>query len=206
MADTEAFERLPEAQRDVVVDAALAVFGRHGYRKASMADIARAAGVSKPLLFHWFGTKQRLYHYLVAFCGQVTADMYDTAALDAEPDLFERIRLASRMKTTALRRRPHLTSFLGTMLTESDAEARREFVRKPDDEVRNAVRLVVRPGDAQQLPPGVDPERLVRLLILAAEGMALAGPDPNDDLAAMSDEMDGYLDMLEHALATKERP
>lgn len=44
-----------------VVNAAWEIFARYGYRKASMQDIAGAAGVSKSVLFKYHGTKENLY-------------------------------------------------------------------------------------------------------------------------------------------------
>lgn len=43
-----------------VLDAGLAVFARYGYRRASMADIAMEAGISRPALYQWFAGKAAL--------------------------------------------------------------------------------------------------------------------------------------------------
>jgi AcrR family transcriptional regulator len=54
--------RLPAAERRAaVVDAALRVFGEGSYGGATTADIARAAGVSEPILYRHFGCKRDLY-------------------------------------------------------------------------------------------------------------------------------------------------
>lgn len=44
-----------------MLDAAEREFGRVGFVAASMDDIARASGVTKALLFRYFGTKEGLY-------------------------------------------------------------------------------------------------------------------------------------------------
>ncbi|APS24015.1 TetR family transcriptional regulator [Streptomyces sp. Tue 6075] len=41
--------------------AAVEEFGRHGHASASMASIARRVGVTKPLLYTYFGSKDGLY-------------------------------------------------------------------------------------------------------------------------------------------------
>lgn len=41
-----------------MLDAAMAVFARYGFKRASMADIAAEAGVSRPALYLWFRSKQ----------------------------------------------------------------------------------------------------------------------------------------------------
>jgi AcrR family transcriptional regulator len=54
--------RLPAAERrEVILDAALSVFAVHGYETASMGEISAAAGVSKPVLYDHFASKQDMY-------------------------------------------------------------------------------------------------------------------------------------------------
>lgn len=53
-------ERLPE-----LVDAALHVFTRKGYRAAQMADIAREMGVSEAALYRYVESKEGLFHLVV---------------------------------------------------------------------------------------------------------------------------------------------
>lgn len=52
----------PAQQR--VLDAAKVVFARYGFRKASMADIAQEAGVSRPAVYQWFPGKKALFQVL----------------------------------------------------------------------------------------------------------------------------------------------
>jgi len=55
-------KRLPRAQREQrMLDAAEAVFARHGFQAASMDEIARGSGITKALLYQYFGSKEGLY-------------------------------------------------------------------------------------------------------------------------------------------------
>ncbi len=47
-----------------VLDAALRVFARYGYRRTSMADVAEEAGMSRPALYQWFANKGALFQAL----------------------------------------------------------------------------------------------------------------------------------------------
>jgi N-hydroxyarylamine O-acetyltransferase len=62
-------------RREHVLDAALAVFARYGYRKASMEDVARAADISRLGLYFYFASKQDLFRAAVthALDGDVAA-------------------------------------------------------------------------------------------------------------------------------------
>ena len=50
-----------EARRQAVLDTACGVFMRSSYRGATTAEIARAAGISEPILYRHFGSKRDLY-------------------------------------------------------------------------------------------------------------------------------------------------
>ncbi|MBS1869990.1 MAG: TetR/AcrR family transcriptional regulator [Actinobacteria bacterium] len=54
--------RLPRAERErLVLDVAHARFAAHGYAAVTMEDVAADAGVTKPLIYAYFGNKERLY-------------------------------------------------------------------------------------------------------------------------------------------------
>ncbi|MFH9676358.1 TetR/AcrR family transcriptional regulator [Streptomyces sp. NPDC017405] len=55
-------KRMPRAVRErQMLDAAVRVFGRRGYRAASMDEIAELAGVSKPLVYLYLNSKEDLF-------------------------------------------------------------------------------------------------------------------------------------------------
>lgn len=49
------------AKREEILEAALTVVAEHGYRKASVREIADAAGLSAAGLLHYFGSKEELF-------------------------------------------------------------------------------------------------------------------------------------------------
>lgn len=53
-----------------IIDAALEVFGEKGYYNATMAEIARNAGVSEATIYEYFGSKEDL---LFAIPGEITS-------------------------------------------------------------------------------------------------------------------------------------
>jgi AcrR family transcriptional regulator len=54
-----------DARQAAVLDAAVGVFARYGYRKASMDEVARAAGVSRQGLYLQFANKEELFRKAV---------------------------------------------------------------------------------------------------------------------------------------------
>jgi AcrR family transcriptional regulator len=62
---------MPRAQReDEMLEAAGQAFAAHGFHEASMDAIAQAAGISKPMLYNYFGSKQGLYAAYVERSGR----------------------------------------------------------------------------------------------------------------------------------------
>ena len=56
------FKRLPRAVREQqMLDAAVRVFSRRGFHAASMDEIAEDAGISKPMVYAYLGTKEELF-------------------------------------------------------------------------------------------------------------------------------------------------
>ncbi|MFD6734770.1 TetR/AcrR family transcriptional regulator, partial [Micromonospora aurantiaca] len=61
MSSTPTFKRLPRAVREQqMLDAAVKVFSRRGFHAASMDEIADDAGISKPMVYAYLGTKEEL--------------------------------------------------------------------------------------------------------------------------------------------------
>ena len=52
-------------KQGMIIDAALEVFREKGYANARMADIAKRAGVSYGLVYHYFGSKEVLFDLIV---------------------------------------------------------------------------------------------------------------------------------------------
>ena len=56
------FLALTEEKRLTILNAALQCFGKFGYEKASINDIAVAAHISKASVFQYFGSKKPALH------------------------------------------------------------------------------------------------------------------------------------------------
>lgn len=99
-------------KRDRILNAAIEEFASFPYEKASTNHIVLNAGISKGLLFHYFGSKQELYEQLVGF---VIEKMYRTIMdrIDWEQtDLFERLKQIALIKMEVQKSYPHLFDFL----------------------------------------------------------------------------------------------
>ncbi|MCK9248692.1 MAG: TetR/AcrR family transcriptional regulator [Solirubrobacteraceae bacterium] len=84
--------RVPPAERDEqVLGLARELFVERGYVQASMDEIARRAGVSKPMIYELVGSKEALYDRCVERAGEELA-LVITEAVQSTDDPLSRIR------------------------------------------------------------------------------------------------------------------
>ncbi|MEU3114352.1 TetR/AcrR family transcriptional regulator [Micromonospora chalcea] len=85
MSSTPTFKRLPRAVREQqMLDAAVKVFSRRGFHAASMDEIADDAGISKPMVYAYLGTKEELF---IACLHRESTRMMEAIAGAAAPGL-----------------------------------------------------------------------------------------------------------------------
>ena len=81
------------ARRRQILRAATAVFARTNYRAAGVAEIAREAGVSEPLIYKHFASKKALFCEILGRIGSRIIEIWDDAIAGA-PDALEALRRA----------------------------------------------------------------------------------------------------------------
>lgn len=88
---TELRKRLPAARRrSQLLDVALDRFAANGFHRTSMEEIADAAGVTKPVLYQHFGSKDTLYLELLETVGAELLDVVTVGAA-AEREPYQRV-------------------------------------------------------------------------------------------------------------------
>src|SRR5215467_13852005 len=87
MAATSPRSRLPREDRmEQTLSVAHELFAEHGYAAVKMDEIAAAVGVTKPLLYNYFGNKERLYIACMERAGDaLSATIAEAIATSATP-------------------------------------------------------------------------------------------------------------------------
>lgn len=84
--------KVPKEQRMLqILEVAGSVFSKHGFHSTSMEQIAEGAGVTKPLLYRYFGSKDALYLATITQVGNHL--MSGLTLLMANPNAQERLKL-----------------------------------------------------------------------------------------------------------------
>lgn len=65
---------VPRSRRErQIIETACATFGERGFQGANLTDIAADAGISKPLIYNYFGSKDGLFAACLEFAGSMVA-------------------------------------------------------------------------------------------------------------------------------------
>jgi AcrR family transcriptional regulator len=78
--------RPDEPGREKILDAARAMFGDRGFDATSIAEIGAGAGISKSVLYHYFGSKAGLYQALLKHDGQALIEAVTAAVPPPDVD------------------------------------------------------------------------------------------------------------------------
>ncbi len=137
-----AYRRLEvDERRRLLLELGADLFARHTYADLSMAAIAREAGISKALLYHYFPSKQA---YFVATLAQQAQELSRVIAVDPALPPAERLRRA-------------LDAFLGWVEENADGYGKLLEGASTHAEVRELVERV-RAATALQILGGLSPE------------------------------------------------
>jgi AcrR family transcriptional regulator len=160
-------------KRALVIEAAVLLFSRHGFRKTSIDQIAAQAQVAKPTVYAYFDDKEALF---VAVCEHLCETIFAEAELakDAGGDLAERIARMLSAKFTRVFELVGSSPHAEELLQASRNDRARQVVERADErfaallggEIRGAAKR--RELDLAAL--GVSPAELVRALHQAAHG------------------------------------
>ena len=100
-----------EEKRINIINSAMKEFSLNTFQKASTNIIVEEAGISKGLLFHYFGTKDKLYKYLEYFCIKVITEKIVDQLDWEQKDVFLRLKEISMIKFKVFQQYPYLADF-----------------------------------------------------------------------------------------------
>ncbi len=112
----ELLQNIEEEKKNRIINSAIEEFARYPFSKASTNNIVKNAGISKGLLFHYFGSKQELYEYVRGF---VIKKLFIevSSRIDWEnDDIFERLKQITLVKMKLSTQYPKLFTFASNMM------------------------------------------------------------------------------------------
>lgn len=164
------FFELPEERRTAMINAGFRVFSRNEYKKSPMSEIADAAGVSKALLFHYFGNKKGLFLFLWETCARMTQEALVRARCYEQEDVFDIMCAGLRAKAALMRKYPDMGMFAIKAYYEKNPEVAPQIQASIAREGAFAIQSPQLRLDPARFVPGLDLEKMYQDMYWASEG------------------------------------
>ena len=203
------FFNLPPERQDLIRKSAMVEFGESSFKNTSADSIAKRAGVSKGLLFHYFKDKRELYLYLFQYAIDECMNIFNQHILKVsyygETDFFRTLEIGHKVKMDMVRRHPGLFRFVMRAYYEQDGLLSPKLRKKLSDVLEKTTADFLPRMDLYKFKDNVDPRQVVRLLTLASEGMlAETGAYTAEEIDRLFAEYKKYADMLRQHLYKEE--
>ncbi|MEV5716251.1 TetR/AcrR family transcriptional regulator [Amycolatopsis mediterranei] len=161
-------QRRAETERRVV-DAAMALIARSGSRAVTLAEVGEAAGYSRGIVYHHFGSRERLLEAVVDEAQRFDVPTYQGDGLDYL------VRIVEAYLRNVVRRTPSARAFLqlwGEAIA-ADPVLAPLFARR-DADFRQLLADVVRQGVADgSIRPDANPAAAAVLVVALVRGTGL---------------------------------
>lgn len=177
-----------------VINAGFACFGKSGFQKTVMSEIAETARASKATLFHDFGTKVDLYNFLFNFaCDEISKNV----PIETQ-DFMECISISTKVKYEVMAQYPGIYHFLVAVMQDESEEAeklrRHANTRATAEESETLFAKV----DWSNFRPNVSPMDALDLLTWVSMGCLKGNWEKSQ--AEILSEIERYLDLIKQAI------
>lgn len=146
--------RLPRAQRkEQLLDTAVSMFAERGFQGATTSELAKAAGVTEPIIYRHFHSKRELFVAVIDRASETTIAMWDRQ-MRGSRDAAQRLRrLIGANPMVRDRGRGIYRVIVQAMMEIEDqeiAEALRRHISRLHDFVTNEVRKAQEAGSVSK--------------------------------------------------------
>ncbi len=168
------FNALPQEKRERILNAAFREFGKYGYDKTSMEQVAVEAGISKGMVFHYFGSKRGLYELLYREMSSFFESYYGNMeeAL-AGLDYLEQYEYISKLKLQAYLENADVFEFMTRVYLNPEradqTETTQPILQKLTEDRIIIWKLINQSKHTGAFREGLDPERIKKYITWVLE-------------------------------------
>lgn len=194
---------LESKRREEIINAALKEFAAKGFDDASTNVIAKEAGISKSLMFHYVNNKKDFFLFLYDYCLEIIKKEYfDLIDLD-EKDIFERLSNTYMLKVKVLKKYPWIFDFTKVVVFTDSEDVKKELDERRKNLDEYSLMNFYGDIDISKFRDNLDVEKSKQLIYWAIVGYANKileeiRSDENyvADYEKIGVEFNGYLDEL----------
>ncbi len=161
-----------QSSAERILNAALGLFAAKGYEATAVREICESAGITRPTLYHFYGSKDGLLQALVNG-GFAQYRQLVESAIDRPGSFRARLKVVARSAFESARQQPHVWRFMHNILwapsrTATHTEACNSFY---EGVVAALARAADRAVEGGELSPGSNEVRMLILMGAVSEAM-----------------------------------
>jgi AcrR family transcriptional regulator len=169
---TEANQRIREAQREKILEAARKVFACKG-KAATIADVAAEAEISQGLAYRYFSSKEALFQALAEHTMQSILTVVQRI-MERPGTPGERLEfLISRIVKGRREQREIFQLFDQVFSEEAAPDEVREIARRQGQALQGMVRQLIVEGQATGEVAADDPDQLITVIFACLRGLVM---------------------------------
>ncbi len=197
------FFDLKKEKQDRMINAAIKVFAKAGYKHASTDDIVKEAGISKGLLFHYFESKLGVYTFIYEYSVRYTILELESVVDKEENNPFKLISQIEAARMHTMMGYPFMQEFLNGAYHEDVNEALMAIEEKRNtlidryDSIMSQINYDV-------FKSGVDGKKVLKMMEYTSnELMRRHFLDGSLQPEMLYEELVSYIDLMRKISATK---
>lgn len=163
---------LEPKRRDAVLNAALKEFALQGYDNASTNVIAKNAGISKALMFHYVSSKQELFLVVYDYFSELLKREYFELMDYGEKDIFERLRKSYLLQLKLSEKYPWVLEFGRLSHVTNSSEVNSELEIRTRKNQENCYPKLFDGIDESKFRKGLDIEKCKQFIFWSNIGFA----------------------------------
>lgn len=162
----ETFENLNQDKKETILEACIHEFAERGYEKASTNLMIKEAGISKGILFHYFGNKRSLFFYILDYCFQIMMEEYKKYPLTETRDIFQRLSELGVIKLKIAQDHPHIVKLFMEALVNSPQDMQSEIEKKYIQVSKEYMPTFFADIDYSRFRSGVETSKAIEIIML----------------------------------------
>lgn len=151
-------------KRDVILNAALKEFSLKGFDSASTNVIAKEAGISKGLMFHYINSKKDLFLFLYDYCADRINKEYIDLMNFNEKDIFKRLRKSYILQIELLKQHPWIFDFIMMSDMTNSEEINKKLEERVNKKLSQCQKQMFEIIDETKFRSGLNLERCKQII------------------------------------------
>lgn len=199
-------------RRDAILNAALKEFSSKGYDNASTNVIAKEAGISKALMFHYVSSKQELFLVVYDYFSDLIKNEYLELMNYDEKDIFDRLRQSYQLQIKLWVRYPWIFEFHKLLQPTKSKEISKELENRVHKEHLSCSPKLFDGIDEAKFRVGLDIEKCKQFILWVNVGFTneILEDIRDSDSQAINyelfiEKLDGYFDELRKVYYTSSK-